>query len=51
MNFSEQGNIIGVKAKELRKLLGLKMYEKVEVTFRNENHMVIKNTQKQILKK
>jgi hypothetical protein len=51
MNFSEQGNITGVKAKELRKLLGLKMYEKVEVTFRNENHMVIKNTQKQILKK
>jgi hypothetical protein len=51
MNFSEQGNITGVKAKELRKLLGLKMYEKVEVTFRNENHMIIKNTQKQILKK
>lgn len=51
INFSEQDDITGAKAKELRKLLGLKMYEKVEVTFRNENHMVIKNTQKQILKK
>lgn len=51
MNFSEQDDITGAKAKELRKLLGLKMYEKVEITFRNENHMVIKNTQKQILKK
>ena len=51
MNFSEQDDITGLKAKELRKLLGLKRYEKVEVTFRNENHMVIKNTQKQILKK
>ncbi|MBP6620433.1 MAG: hypothetical protein KA188_09305 [Leadbetterella sp.] len=51
MNFSEQDDITGLKAKELRKLLGLKRYEKVEVTFRNENHMVIKNTQKQIIKK
>ena len=51
INFSEQNDITGVKAKELRKLLGLKKYDKVEVTFRNENHMVIKNTQKQILKK
>lgn len=51
LNFSEQNDITGLKAKELRKLLGLKRYEKVEVTFRNENHMVIKNTQKQIIKK
>jgi hypothetical protein len=51
MNFSEQDDITGVKAKELRQLLGLKKYDKVEITFRNENHMVIKNTQKQILKK
>jgi hypothetical protein len=51
INFSEQDDITGSKAKELRKLLGLKRYEKVEVTFRNENHMVIKNTQKQIIKK
>lgn len=51
MNFSEQDDFTGLKAKELRKLLGLKRYEKVEVTFRNENHMVIKNTQKQIIKK
>ena len=51
MKFSERDDITGLKAKELRKLLGLKRYEKVEVTFRNENHMVIKNTQKQIIKK
>ena len=51
MNFSEQDDITGVKAKELRKLLGLKRYDKVEVIFRNENHLVIKNTQKQIIKK
>ena len=50
MNFSEQDDIRGSKAKELRKLLGLKLYEKVEVTFRNENHLVIKNTQKKIIK-
>nr|WP_315175872.1 hypothetical protein [uncultured Flavobacterium sp.] len=50
MSFSEQDDIKGSKAKELRKLLGLKMYEKVEVTFRNENHLVIKNTQKKIIK-
>ena len=50
MSFSEQDDIKGFKAKELRKLLGLKMYEKVEVTFRNENHLVIKNTQKKIIK-
>lgn len=50
MTFTDQDDIIGTKAKELRKLLGLKMYDKVEVTFRNENHMVIKNTQKQIIR-
>lgn len=50
MSFSEQDDIRGSKAKELRKLLGLKLYEKIEVTFRNENHLVIKNTQKKIIK-
>lgn len=51
LNFSEQDDITGEKAKELRKLLGLKMYEKVEITFRNDNHLVIKNTQKKIIEK
>lgn len=51
MTFSEQDDITGVKAKELRKLLGLKMYDKIEVAYRNDNHLVIKNIQKQIIKK
>lgn len=51
LNFSEQDDLTGIKAKELRKLLGLKRYEKVEVTFRNDNHLVIKNTQKKIIEK
>ena len=32
------------KAKELRRLLGLNQYEKAEVIFRNDKHLVINNT-------
>jgi|FLOH01.1.fsa_nt_gi hypothetical protein len=39
----------GEQAKNLRKILGLKQYEKAEVIFRNDKHLVIKNTIKQHL--
>lgn len=51
INFSDVKEIIGEEAKKLRRTLGLKMYERVEVIFRNENHLVIKNTNKTIVKK
>jgi hypothetical protein len=39
------------QAREVRKILGLNQYEKMELTYRNDKHIVIKNTKKQILKK
>jgi hypothetical protein len=39
------------QAKEIRKILGLKQYEKMEVIFRNDNHLILNNTKKEILKK
>ena len=38
------------QAREVRKILGLNQYEKMELTYRNDKHIVIKNTKKQILK-
>jgi hypothetical protein len=38
------------QAKEIRKILGLKQYEKMEVIFRNDNHLILNNTKKEILK-
>ena len=40
-------DIKGDNAKEIRKILGLKQYEKVEVTYRNDKHLVIKNTKRE----
>jgi hypothetical protein len=43
-------NVIDIKgenAKEIRKILGLKQYEKVELTYRNDKHLVIKNTKRE----
>lgn len=39
------------QAREVRKILGLNQYEKMELTYRNDKHIIIKNTKKQILKK
>lgn len=38
------------QAKEVRRILGLNQYSKMELTYRNDKHIVIKNTKKQILK-
>jgi hypothetical protein len=38
-------------AKEVRRILGLKQYEKIELVYRNDKHLVINNTRKEILKK
>lgn len=41
----------GNQAKELKKILGLKQYEQVEVIYRNDQHLLVKNTKKEIIKK
>lgn len=51
VNFSDAKEITGEEARKLRRTLGLKMYDRVEVIYRNENHLVIKNTNKTIVKK
>ena len=38
-------------AKEVRRILGLKQYEKMELVYRNDKHLIINNTRKEILKK
>ncbi len=50
VNFSDTKEISGEEAKILRRTLGLKMYDRVEVIFRNENHLIIKNNNKKIIK-
>jgi hypothetical protein len=51
VNFSDAKDISGEEAKKLRKTLGLKMYDRVEVIYRNESHLVIKNTNKKVIKR
>ena len=46
-DFTKEVVIKGDHAKEIRKILGLKQYEKVELTYRNDKHLVIKNTQRE----
>ena len=45
MNIPKNKNILCIK--EIRKILGLKQYEKVELTYRNDKHLVIKNTKRE----
>jgi DNA-binding transcriptional MerR regulator len=40
----------GHQAREIKKLLGLKQYQKAEIVYRNDEHFVIHNTTKQIIK-
>lgn len=40
----------GQKAREIKKILGLKQYQKAEIVYRNDEHFVIYNTTKQIIK-
>ena len=51
VNFSDAKEITGEEAKKLRRTLGLKMYDRVEVIYRNDNHLIINNTRKEILKR
>ena len=47
-DLTKEIDVKGDHAKEIRKILGLKQYEKVELTYRNDKHLVIKNTQREI---
>jgi hypothetical protein len=44
---SSSEQVLGEKATELRKMLGLKEYERAEVIFRNNKNLVLVNTSKQ----
>ncbi len=46
-DITKEADVKGDHAKEIRKILGLKQYEKVELTYRNDKHLVIKNTQRE----
>lgn len=48
LNISSQKEIKDNSAKELRKIIGLKQYEKIEVVFRNDKHLIVTNTRKEI---
>ena len=50
INFSNSKSISGNEAKNLRRILGLKNYDRVEVIYRNESHLLIKNTNKKVIK-
>ena len=39
--------VVGNKATELNKILGLKIYDRAEIIFRNNKNLIIKNTTKQ----
>jgi hypothetical protein len=51
MNLTFEEDVRNDHAKEVRKILGLKQYEKIELVYRNDKHLVINNTRKEILKK
>lgn len=51
VKFSDNKEVSGEDAKMIRKTLGLKMYDRIEVIYRNDSHLVIKNTNKMIIKK
>lgn len=51
LNVSSQKDIKDKSAKELRKIIGLKQYEKIEVVYRNEKHLIVTNTRKEIIEK
>ncbi|WP_445719278.1 hypothetical protein [Flavobacterium sp.] len=51
LNISFEKEVKKAEAKEIRKILGLKQYEKMEVVFRNDSHLILNNTKKEVLKK
>lgn len=50
INTTNEKNIRNESAKELRKILGLKQYDRVEISYRNDKHLVIKNIAKELMK-
>jgi hypothetical protein len=51
LNLTFEEDVKNEHAKEVRRILGLKQYEKIELVYRNDKHLVINNTRKEILKK
>jgi hypothetical protein len=51
LNLSFEKEVKKEEAREIRKILGLKQYEKMEVVFRNDSHLILNNTKKEVLKK
>ena len=50
LNLTFESDVKNEHAKEVRRILGLKQYEKIELVYRNEKHLIIHNTRKEILK-
>jgi hypothetical protein len=51
LNLTFEKDVKNQHAKEVRKILGLKQYGKIELVYRNDKHLVINNTRKEILKR
>jgi hypothetical protein len=51
LNLTFEADVKNEHAKEVRRILGLKQYEKIEVVYRNEKHLIVTNTRKEILEK
>ena len=51
LNLTFEADVKNEHAKEVRRILGLKQYEQLEITYRNDQHLIIKNTKKEIIKK
>ena len=51
LNLTFEADVKNEHAKEVRRILCLKKYEKIELVYRNEKHLIINNTRKEILKK
>jgi hypothetical protein len=51
MNCTFEEEIKQEQARKLRSVLGLKQYQKINVTYRNDKHLIIQRTQKNIIKR
>jgi hypothetical protein len=51
LNLTFEEDVKNEHAKEVRRILGLKQYEKIEVVYRNDKHLIVTNTRKEILEK
>lgn len=51
LNLTFEADVKNENAKEIRRILGFKQYDKIEMVYRNDKHLIINNTKKEILKK